>query len=499
LPDDPLKWPKIDNKRTMKPDYKPKTRFDRTGPRSPISRRQFLQQAAAGLAVSALTVVPRHVLGGQGQIPPSEKITLAGIGLGGQGTENMVALQKLPEVQVVAVCDVNREGGGYQSWYWSEGNERRVSGREPGRRLMDELYAKGQRSGQYRGCKAYADYRELLAQEEVDAVMVATPDHTHAAITMAALKRGKHVYCEKPLTYSVYEARQVAEAARKAKVATQCGNQGQATEAARVTCEIIADGAIGQVHEVQVWSGPRFWSWPTWEGRPPEQPPVPEGLDWDLWLGPAPVRPYHPAYLPWTWRNWRDFGTGLLGDLGLHKLSTVFKALDLGHPVTIEGSATKLSTETYPLGEIVRFEFPARGDRAPVTVTWYDGGLKPFRPTEFDDDDVLQDVIYIGDKGKLMGNRLIPEAQMDKYKVPSPTLPRSTGHYQEWVSACRGGPAAGSNFVDHSALVTEVCLLGNIAVRGQKKLKWDGASFRFTNDQAANRLLHREYRQGWSL
>jgi len=195
-------------------------------------------------------IVSRHVLGGPGQTSPGGKLTLAGIGMGGQGTEDMLALQKLPEVQVVAVCDVNREGGGYQSWYWSEGNERRTSGREPVRRLMDDLYAKQRPSGQYRGCRAYADYRELLEKEDVDAVMVATPDHTHAVITMAALRRRKHVYCEKPLTYSVDEARQVAEAARKAGVATQCGNQGQAAEAARVTCEIIADGAIGQARIV---------------------------------------------------------------------------------------------------------------------------------------------------------------------------------------------------------------------------------------------------------
>jgi predicted dehydrogenase len=367
------------------------------------------------------------------------------------------------------------------------------------RRLMDDLYGKQQRSGQYRGCRAYNDYRELIERENADAVMIATPDHTHAVITMAALKRGQHVYCEKPLTYSVQEAREVAEAARRAGVATQCGNQGQAEEAARVTCEIIGDGAIGHVREVHVWSGARFWSWPTWEGRPPDTPPVPDGLDWDLWIGPAPYRPYHPAYHPWTWRNWLDFGTGLLGDLGLHKLSTVFKALNLGHPVSVEGSATKLSQETYPLGEIVRFEFPARGPLPPVTLTWYDGGLKPFRPPEFDDDDVLQDVLYIGEQGKLMGNRLIPDSRMDEYKRPPKTLLRSPGHYEEWVRACRGGSPAGSNFVDHSGLVTEVVLLGNIAVRRQKKLQWDGPNLRFTNDQAANQLLHRKYRAGWSL
>lgn len=461
-----------------------------------VTRRRFLVQSAT---LTALTIMPRSLLGGPGQVPPSEKVTLAGIGLGGQGMQDMVAFQRLPEVQVVAVCDVNREGGRYLSWNWSEGKEEQKCGREPARRLMDESYAKQQRSGQYRACKAYSDYRELLEKEDVDAVMIATPDHTHAVITMAALKRGKHVYCEKPLTWSVHEARQVTEAARRAKVATQCGNQGQASESARVVREIIADGAIGAVREVQVWSPARFWSWPAWEGRPTDTPPVPDGFDWDLWLGPAPYRPYHPAYHPWTWRNWLDFGTGLLGDLGLHKLSTVFKALNLGHPLSVEASATKLSTETFPLGEIVRFEFPARGDMPPVTLTWYDGGLKPPRPAELEPDDMMRDVIYIGDKGKLMGERLIPESRMENYKKPPKTLPRSPGQYQEWIAAIRGGPPAGSNFLDHSGMLTEVCLLGNIAVRTQNKLLWDAAKMEIKNDKSANKLLGREYRQGWSL
>ncbi len=460
------------------------------------SRRRFLQLTTLS---AALAVAPRRVLGGPGQVAPSQKITLAGIGLGGQGLQNMIALQALPEVQVVAVCDVDRESGGYISWNWSQGNEKQNCGREPARRLMDENYAKRQRSGQYHGCKAYADYRELLAKEDVDAVMIATPDHTHAVITVAALERGKHVYCEKPLTWSVAEARRVTEAAREAKVATQCGNQGQASESARLVREIIADGAIGAVREVQVWSPARFWSWPAWEGKPPETPPVPEGLDWDLWLGPAPIRPYHPAYHPWTWRNWLDFGTGLLGDLGLHKLSTVFKALELGHPVSVEGSATKLSSETFPLGEIARFEFPARGEKPPVILTWYDGGLKPPRPPELDPDDPMQDVIYIGDKGKLMGERLLPESRMEKYRPPPKTLPRSPGQYQEWIAAISGGPPAGANFVDHAGLLTEVCLLGNIAVRMHQKLLWDGVRMEFKGASSANKLLSREYRQGWEL
>lgn len=474
----------------------PRSSVQPPGAPRPLSRRDFLVKSTA---VATFTLVPRSVLGGAGQVAPNSKTTLAGIGVGGQGMQNMSAFQGLPEIQVTAVCDVNREGGGYLSWNWAEGRDRQICGREPARRAIDAAYARQQRSGQYRACRAYRDYRELLEKEDVDAVMVATPDHSHAVITMAALKRRKHVYCEKPLTYSVFEARQVTEAAREAKVATQLGNQGQAEESARLVQEMIAAGAIGAVREVQVWSPARFWSWPTWEGRPPDTPPVPEGLDWDLWLGPAPERPYHPAYHPWTWRNWRDFGTGLLGDLGCHKLSTVFKALRLGHPTTVEASATKLSTETYPLGEIVRFEFPARGDMPPVTLTWYDGGLKPPRPAELEPDDVMRDVIYIGDKGKLMGDRLIPESRMEHFQRPPKTLPRSPGHHQEWIAACRGGSPAGSNFIDHSGLLTEVCLLGNVAVLAQRKLLWDSVNLQFTNDQAATALLRRPYRAGWSL
>jgi len=461
-----------------------------------VSRRGLLGRAAAA---AALAVVPRHVLGGQGRVPPSEKITLAGIGTGGQGIQNLVIFQHFPEVQVVAVCDVNREGGGYLSWNWTQGKEERVAGREPARRTMEESYAKQKRSGTYRGCRAYSDYRELLAKEDMDAVMIATPDHTHAAITMAALNRGKHVYCEKPLTYSVYEARRVAEAARRAKVATQLGNQGQATEEARLVCEFILDGAIGPVREVQVWSPARFWAWPTWEGRPPETPPVPAGLDWDLWLGPAPERPYHPAYCPWTWRNWWDFGTGLLGDLGCHKLSTVFKALKLGHPTSVEACSTKLGPEVYPLGVIAQYEFSARGELPPVTLSWYDGGLKPARPKELEPGRGMDDVIYIGEKGTLMGHRLIPESKMKAYGRPPKRLPRSVGHHKEWLDACRGGPPAGSNFLDHAGLLTEVCLLGNVALRAGKKLDWNGPAMKVTNDEAANKLLHRPYRQGWTL
>ena len=461
-----------------------------------ISRRQFLNHTTV---MAGFAVVPRHVLGGVNHVPPSQKTTLAGIGVGGQGMQNITTFQRFPEVQVVAVCDVNREGSGYRSWNWSQGKEQRLAGREPARRVVDEYYAQQSKTGRYRGCKSYGDFRDLLARGDVDAVMIATPDHTHAVVTMAALNRGMHVYCEKPLTYSVREARHVTEAARRAEVATQLGNQGQASEEARVVQEMIGDGAIGSVREVNVWCPARFWKWPTWEGRPPETPPVPDGLDWDSWLGPAPERPYHPAYCPWTWRNWWDFGTGLLGDLGCHKLSTVFKALKLNQPISVEASCTKLNPETYPLGVIARFEFPARGDMPPVLLNWYDGGLKPTRPKELEPGRRMSDITYFGEKGTIMGHRLIPESEMQRYGRPPKTLPRSTGHYREWIEACRGGKPAGANFVDHGGLLTEVCLLGNVAVRAQKKLYWDGASTKITNDESANQYLHREYRESWTL
>jgi len=464
-------------------------------PSKELSRRTLLSGAAAA---AAWTIVPRHVLG-QGQIPPSEKTTIAGIGTGGQGIQDLVALQQYPEVQVVAVCDVNREGPGYLSWNWTQGKEQRLGGREPARRAIEEGYAKDKASGAYEGCSTYTDYRELLAKEDVDGVVIATPDHTHAVITMAALKLGKHVYCEKPLTWSVYEARLVAETARKAKVATQLGNQGQATEEARIVREFILDGAIGPVHEVQVWCPARFWAPATWDGRPPETPPVPDGLDWDLFLGPAPERPYHPAYHPWTWRNWWDFGTGLLGDLGCHKLSTVFKALNLSHPISIEACSTRDNGETYPLGVMARFEFPARGEMPPLVLSWYDGGLRPPRPKDLEPGRGVGDTIFLGEKGTLMGHRLIPETKMQAYGRPPRVLPRSVGHYKEWVDACRGGSPAGANFPDHAGVLTEMCMLGNAALRAGKKIDWDGPGFKITNDEAANKLLHREYRQGWML
>jgi len=461
-----------------------------------VSRREFLGGMGAA---AAFAIVPRHVLGGEGRVAPSEKTTLAGIGTGGQGSQNMLRFQQFAEVQVVAVCDVNRESGGYLSWNWGQGKDLRLAGRDPMRRAMDEYYAQQKGVGKYQGVKSYADYRELLSTEDVDAVMVATPDHAHAMITLAALNQGKHVYCEKPLTYSVREARLVTEAARRAKVATQLGNHGQATEEARLTQEFILDGAIGPVREVHVSRGRLFWDPPAGGKRPDDTPPVPDGLDWDLWLGPAPERPYHPAYHPWRWRDWRDFGSGPLGDMGCHLLSTPFKALKLGHPISVEATCHELGPEVHPRSFEVRYEFPARDGMPPVTLVWHDDGFPPPRPKGLEEGRRASGVFYVGDEGNLMGHRLVPESKMQSYGRPPKVLPRSVGQDKEWVDACRGGEPAGSDFVAHSGLLTETPMLGNIAMRFGKKLMWDGPNLRFTNDETANRYLEREYRDGWVL
>jgi len=442
--------------------------------------RRGLMSTAAGVA--AFTIVPRHVLGGAGQTPPSEKLNIAGVGIGGQGGAD---LRALGSQNIVALCDVD--------WQHAAGVFKR-----------------------YPQAKQYKNFREMLDKEDknIEGVVVATPDHLHAIVSMAAIKRGKHVYCEKPLTHTVFEAKALAEAAREHKVATQMGNQGQAGEEVRLLCETIWDGAIGQVREVHVWTdrplnGVNAVYWPQGVDRPKDTPPVPETLDWDLWLGPAPQRPYHPAYLPFVWRGWWDFGTGALGDIGCHSLDPVFRALKLGYPTSVEACCTLVNNETYPVASRVTYEFPARGDLAPVKLHWYDGGMKPPRPPELEDGRRwdTNGALYIGDKGKMLGGRLIPESRQKEYGKPPQKLERSPGHYQEWVNACKGGKPAGSNFPDHAGLLAQVVLLGNVALRpalkAEKflgtKLLWDAKEFKFTNVPEANQFLTKEYREGWAL
>jgi predicted dehydrogenase len=360
----------------------------------------------------------------------------------------------------------------------------------------------------------------LEKQREIDAVVVATPDHTHAVISMMAMKMGKHVYCQKPLTHSVYEARMLTEAARKYKVATQMGNQGHSGEGVRLICEWIWDGAIGPVRDVHAWTNRPVW--PQGIDRPKDRPPIPTTLDWDLWLGPAPLRPYHPSYLPFNWRAWWDFGTGALGDMACHVLDPVFAALKLGYPTGVEACHsyevhemwTRFENkESYPSASIVRYEFPAREDMPPVKLTWYDGGMLPPRPTELEPGRQMGNdgsgAMFVGEKGKLMcgtygdGPRLIPESKMREYKRPPKTLARIEGgvggHERDWVRACKGGEPACSNF-DYAGFLTEAVLMGNLAIRHPgERLDWDGPNMRVTNVPEANEYVRRPYREGWTL
>ena len=443
------------------------------------SRRDFLKASTA--AAFAFTYVPSRLLG---QDAPSNKLNIAGIGVGGMGHGN---LERCESENIVALCDVDSE-------------------------YAAKTYEK------YPNAKIYTDYRELFdKQKDIDAVVIATPDHTHAVITMAALQLGKHVYCQKPLTHTVYEARKITEAARYYGVQTQMGNQGHSSEHIRMLKEWLADGAIGDVREVHAWTdrpvGGDPWSTFAVRSKPEETPVVPESLDWDLWLGPVSYRPYHPAYHPMKWRAWLDFGTGAMGDMGCHILDPAFWALDLGAPTAVQATSThwepEVASQTFPRASIVRMEFPSRGNRPPVNMTWYDGRLMPPIPPDFEPGRKLpaSGAFLVGDKGVILhgshgagGMRIVPESKMKAYTPPPKTIPRvDDTHEGDWIRACKDGNPASASF-DYGGPLTEMALLGMIAIRVKDtRLEWDAENLRFTNNEQANELLHINYREGWNL
>lgn len=442
-----------------------------------LTRRAFL--GTAGTA-AAFAIVPRYVVAGSGQIPPNEKLNIAGIGVGGMGAGDISNVA--PGNNLVALCDVDT-------------------------RRSAQTYEK------FPGAKQYRDFRKMFDEMEksIDAVVVATPDHSHAVAAMAAIKRGKHVYCEKPLAHSVYEVRQLMKAAKEHKVVTQLGNQGHSFETIRQFCEWIWDGAIGKVHTIHcgcsaVNSGidqlPQL----------KEKHEVPETLQWDLWLGPAQWRPYHPTYLPGSWRGWVPFGNGTVGDWACHVVDPVFWALDLGAPTTIRAQVKdydpKTQGDAFPKGEVITYEFPASSKRGPVTMHWYSGTEKIPRPAELESDKKAVDTgaVVIGDKGTILygshgagGVRLIPEAKMKDYKQPDKTIPRVKTHHQDWLQAIRSGGKSGSDF-SYGGPLTELAMLGVIAIKlPGMKLEWDAKAIRFKNSAEANRLIKPQYRKGWKL
>lgn len=445
----------------------------------PLSRRGFI--GTSSVALAGLTIVPARAVSGLGHIAPSDKLNIAGVGIAGMGSANLKNAAKTENI--VALCDVD----------WRE--------------------ATGKVFKTYPDAKQYKDFRIMLdKQKDIEAVIIATPDHTHAVISLESMKRGKHVFTQKPLTHTVHEARVLAESARKYKVATQMGNQGQAADGPRRLREMIWDGVIGPVREVHVWTdrpnnGLLKIYWPQGVNRPIETPPVPEGLDWDLFVGPAPMRPYNPAYHPFKWRGWWDFGTGALGDIGCHSLDPVFRTLKLKYPASVQAVSTLVNSETYPSGSIVRYEFPARDTMPPVSLTWYDGGLRTMLLKEMEEGMQMGTggTLYIGDKGKILDDKILPKALRESYKAPAPFIPSSPGHEEEWILACKGGAAAGSDF-EWAGPLTETVLLGNVAIRSELKeklsgqiLEWDPEKFIFPNLPEADKFLHNEYRKGWNL
>jgi predicted dehydrogenase len=478
--------------------------------RTNISRRGFIGSSA--VTAAGLTILPGQTVSGIGKFLPGDKLRIAGIGVGGKGQVN---LRNMKSENIVALCDID----------WN--------------------YA-AKTFEQYPAAKRYKDYRLMLEEmhDEIDAVVIATPDHTHAVCALAAMQLGKHVYVQKPLTHTVYESRVLLEASRKYKVVTQMGNEGHSNDNVADVCELIWSGAIGKIEHVEAWTDRPIW--PQGLTRPPQGMWLPENIDWDLFIGPAPMRPYHSAYHPWNWRGWWDFGTGALGDMACHVLDVVYAALKLGHPTSVEASSSSFNNESAPNSSMIRYQFPAREKigKFPlpaVQVTWYDGGLVPSRPDSLPDGIELgqgkNGIIFHGTEGILVcgnyGNdyKLLPEDKFAKLPKPPKTLRRvEASHEMDWVRACKESPEnrvlPASNF-EYACPLNEMVVMGNLAVRMQglnKKLKWDGPNMKITNlsendkitvangipgaepkrleinaVQFAAELIKTNYRKGWDL
>ena len=498
-----------------------------------FDRRQFLGTAATAASAGAAALVPRHVLGGAGYVPPSEKIHVASVGVGTQGTRVLMGtLLPSDEIRVVAVCDPNREGTDYPEWgpfeirdkvrkllddpNWGAGLKGSRVGREPAREIVETYYGRNRAGGKYKGCAAHSDYRELLETEkDVDAVVSLPPDHHHAHVALWAMKPGKHFATHKPLAHRLADVRKIVDTCHQTKVATHMFCSSTRPQI-RTLAEWIADGAIGDVNDVHTWSYRPVWP-QGMTSYPAQTPPVPDGFDWDLWLGPAAYRPYHPAYTHAVFRGWYDFGTGALGDMGNYAFYGLYLILKLGLPTVVESSRSQYwiienstwsrqqNDVSFPRASVVHFYYPKRDSMPPVTVHWYDGSLKPPTPPELAADGQalpVEGVSFEGTQGKILTGpgfsspRLIPEAKMRKYKQPPETLPRPTG--ETWIAACKGGPPSEANF-DVIAPMAEALCLGNVAQRLGARLEWDAQSMKITNLPEADKHLLHQCREGWEV
>jgi hypothetical protein len=500
---------------------------------SSINRRKFIGSAAAS---GLVTIVPRHVLGGRGFVAPSDKITLAHIGIGTQGISELGSLLANPEIQIVAVCDPNTDSSDYVEWEkgsiretirvylgnpsWRENDNGCPGGREVGREIVDTYYKNQRGADSFKACASYADFRELLEKEkDVDAVKIMTPDHLHATISIAAMKKGKHVLMHKPVANRLYEARLVIETARKTGVATHLLAYGAGAGNTRIMTR-IKEGAIGGLREIHVWSNRPVW--PQYTEIPTDTPPVPKGLDWDLWLGPALDRPYHPHYTNAVFRGWYDFGGGSMADMGIYSLWPVFVALNLGSPMSAEAtkthsceivnnvSRTKKNDFSYPTACTIRFTFPASAGASVPVLFWYDGGMLPRLPDAIASQNVdipIEGILFVGEKGMIMAGfmgedpQLYTQGKSEPLFPPQPAEQADKQEQQEtppWLPALKGGPQSPGSFLNAGA-ISDTINLGTISLRAGKKVLFDSDSMKITNDEAANQYLYREYRKGWEL
>ena len=443
--------------------------------RQNVNRRQFLQAGGVSAAAAGFWLTGGVTESFAAQPGANERLNIAIIGCGGQGGGN-ANQGAITSENIVALCDVDQN------------RARGVFDRHP-------------------KVTKYTDFRQMLEkQKDIQAVVVSTPDHTHFHATAMAIQRGKHVYCEKPLTHSVWEARQIKELAAKHRVATQMGNMGTASGGFRAGVEVLRSGAIGEVREVHLWTNRPIWPQgnAALEARMKGNRTVPATLNWDMWLGPTNDRPYNSAYLPFSWRGWWDWGTGALGDMGCHTMNLPFMGLKLGAPSAMSADVEgKVHAEVGPVGCTVTYEFPSREGLPACRLFWYERRRPPMEILEGIQNPGGSGCVIVGNKGKMYSGNdyggthtLLPVADFREYRAPEPTLPRSPGHHAEWIRACKGGPAAMSNFVDYACQLTETVLLGNLPVRVGQRITWDSAKLQ-ANVAAAAQYIRPAYRKGW--
>ena len=501
--------------------------------KSKMNRRTFI--GSASVTATTISIVPRHVLGGPGRVAPSDKVTVANIGCGTQGLREMPGMLQNEDIQVVAVADPNKFTTNYLDWSpngirnsirktlddpdWGSNYKGIPGGRDIGKEYVEKYYGKNTASGNYNGCASYEDYRELFAKEkDIDAVKIMTPDHHHAYLAIEALKNNMHVVTHKPIANRMHEWKKVYEAAKKSKVTTHLLAWSDRPEYTLIK-QWIDDGVIGTLKEIHNWSYRPVWE--QWPKRPTDTPPIPDGFNWELWLGPVQDIPYHPHYTHNVFRGWYDFGGGSIADMGHYSLFPLFRVLGIETPPIaakaygtthryVDGNTYKWldNDVSFPQSSLIQLRFPKQENLPPFNLFWYDGGMKPFIPEELavDNRDIPNEgMMFVGDKGKIIGGfrgekpEIIPASKRDAYSGNKELPPRDPGRRSDtWATAIKENKNSNGSFL-YAGPVTEAINLGAVALRAKKEVKYDTASMKITNDEAANKFLTREYRKGWEI